>query len=328
MKILLLKKPENAVSHYRGIGVFGPLSRQFPDVQIAYSEAKNITPDIAGCYDWVFSHRPGSDAEINAIYLCYRLGVRVWIDLDDLVWQIPAGNPVQGQYTQKIHTNLHHAMSMATLVTCSTKYLAEQTSQVFNVRAVVVPNAWNEHLFQPHGEPTQTPYEGRIRVLWRGSNTHDADLMHFVTAFKDRENVDFIFMGSNPWYLHKSHVGLLSEIQHIPWQPNTVAYVDALFDIRPHFVVVPLQDNPFNRAKSNIAELEAQAAGAIAIVPDWEEWKSRARYRDAEEHTACDHLTAILNNLKIHLDKYSPPHAERSLSVVNAMRYELLTNRL
>jgi hypothetical protein len=152
--------------------------------------------------------------------------------------------------------------------------------------------------------------------------------MHFVTAFKDRENVDFIFMGSNPWYLHKSQVGLLSEVQHIPWQPNTVAYVDALFDVRPHFVVVPLQDNPFNRAKSNIAELEAQAAGAIAIVPDWEEWKSRARYRDAEEHTACDHLTAILNNLKIHLDKYTPPPADRSLLVVNAMRYELLTNRL
>jgi hypothetical protein len=140
--------------------------------------------------------------------------------------------------------------------------------------------------------------------------------------------VDFIFMGSNPWYLHKSHVGLLSEVQHIPWQANTVAYVDALFDIRPHFVVVPLQDNPFNRAKSNIAELEAQAAGAIAIVPDWEEWRSVVRYNETNEETPCDQLNRILNNLELRLDKYSPPPADRSLSAVNRMRYELLVNRL
>jgi hypothetical protein len=104
--------------------------------------------------------------------------------------------------------------------------------------------------------------------------------------------------------------------------------VDALFDIRPHFVVVPLQDNPFNRAKSNIAELEAQAAGAIAIVPDWEEWRSVVRYKATEEMTEVDMLRAILGTLSMRMSNYTPPPADRSLSAVNAMRYELLTNRI
>ena len=43
--------------------------------------------------------------------------------------------------------------------------------------------------------------------------------------------------------------------------------------ISPKYSVFPLVDTPFNRAKSNIAYLEAIMCGAIIVAPDWQEWR-------------------------------------------------------
>ena len=37
--------------------------------------------------------------------------------------------------------------------------------------------------------------------------------------------------------------------------------------------VVPLKDNLFNHAKSNLAWIEATCAGAMTLAPDWPEWR-------------------------------------------------------
>ena len=43
---------------------------------------------------------------------------------------------------------------------------------------------------------------------------------------------------------------------------------------RTHAIqIVPLADDAFNHAKSNIAYIEAAAAGAVSVVPSWPAWR-------------------------------------------------------
>lgn len=317
MKILILKKPESAVTHYRSTGVWGPLSRQFPDVHIALTESRVLTPDVASCYDWIFAHRPGTEADVNAIYLVKRNGGRIWVDLDDLVWQIPPSNPAGQFYGQKVHEYLFHAIDAADVVTCSTKFLAEQIELTFGKPAIIIRNAWNDYLLK---QQPPTPKEEQIRILWRGSNTHDGDLMAFREVFRDYPNVAWIFMGSNPWFLHDKHGGHLKYVNHIPWDSNIINYYDTLAQVRPHYVIVPLEDNSFNRAKSDIAALEASVFGAVPIVPRWLEWLGyTAMYHDAEDlENTIPAFIATANNF------HKPAPDNRRLSIVNQQRYELL----
>lgn len=320
MKVLILKKPESAVTHYRSAGVWGPLSRQFPDVQIALTDAKLLTPDVASCYDWIFAHRPGTEADVNAIYLVKRNGGRVWIDLDDLVWQIPASNPAGQFYGQRVHEYLFHAIDAADVVTCSTKFLAEQIEATFGKAAFVVRNAWNDYMLK---QQPATAKEEQVRILWRGSNTHDGDLMAFRDVFRDYPNVAWIFMGSNPWFLSKQHGGHLEHINHIPWDANILNYYDTLGQVKPHYVIVPLEDNPFNRAKSDIAALEATLFGATPIVPRWPEWRDyTAMYNDA-----ADLANIIPELIDTTNDIYEPAPITRRLSHVNQQRYAILTSK-
>lgn len=319
MKLLILKKPESAVTHYRSTGVWGPLSRQFPDVQIALTDAKLLTPDIAGCYDWVFSHRPGTEADVNAIYLVKRNGGRVWIDLDDLVWQIPASNPAGQFYGQRVHEYLFHAVDAADVITCSTKFLADEIEKTFGKAAIVIRNAWNDYMLK---QQPPTPKEEQVRILWRGSNTHDGDLMAFRDVFRDYSNVAWIFMGSNPWFLSEAHGGYLKYVNHIPWDANILNYYDTLGQIKPHYVIVPLEDNPFNRAKSDIAALEACVFGAVPIVPDWAEWwRYPVKYNDAAD------LQQLLPDLLAgNVSTQVPAFDNRKLSQTNKLRYAILTS--
>jgi hypothetical protein len=45
-----------------------------------------------------------------------------------------------------------------------------------------------------------------------------------------------------------------------------------LSNYSPLVVHVPLENNKFNKSKSNIALLEGALSGTTAVCPDWEEW--------------------------------------------------------
>ncbi len=96
-------------------------------------------------------------------------------------------------------------------------------------------------------------------------------------------NSRWYFQGYNPYFITErmpEHKALTNT--HIP--------IDTYFRhihsaIRPSLCIVPLWDSPFNKAKSNIAALEAAFAGAPALVPDWAEWKlpGSIRYSSVED---------------------------------------------
>ena len=83
---------------------------------------------------------------------------------------------------------------------------------------------------------------------------------------------------------------------------------------------MPLEDNAFNRAKSDIAALEASVFGAVPIVPDWAEWWSYP-----VNYSSATYLQELLADLIAgDVAAQVPAPDNRRLSIVNQQRYELL----
>jgi hypothetical protein len=98
---------------------------------------------------------------------------------------------------------------------------------------------------------------------------------------------------------------------------------------------VSLEDNTFNRCKSNIAHLEAFSAGAITVAPHWEEWNVAGvlNYDPKSETGLLDAVTQAMEmgfDYKRFLWEKSYKNIQKNhlLSVTNQHRRTLLTDLL
>jgi hypothetical protein len=107
-------------------------------------------------------------------------------------------------------------------------------------------------------------------------------------------------------------------------------YMDAFARLGPWLHIVPLANNGFNRSKSNLAWLEATAAGAVVLAPALEEWQRPGivNYKDASDFG---------NKLSRLMDEFNAPgchpnvtlsrayiRENLSLRCLNAQRWEIL----
>lgn len=290
IKIAVLAKPiESATTFYRSSGVFGYLSRQMSceGWQIHNIAPKNFTPDTAAAYDIVFAHRPVTDDEIRALRNGKLSGAKIWVDIDDLLWLIPASNPARMSFTVIHRENLEKAMTHAHVITVSTEELCRQTKIEFGRESVVIPNAWNDYALQIQQPAIQKEGE-KARIVYRGSNSHDGDLFAHRDAFREFENIEFTFMGCMPWYFYTTYGGHMETIIQEAWTNDIFSYFQRIIQLKPHFVVFPLEDNLFNRCKSNIAAIEATVAGAVCIAPEY-----MPEFKNIAQHSAYNHVEEL-----------------------------------
>jgi hypothetical protein len=167
-------------------------------------------------------------------------------------------------------------------VTCSTEKIRGTLYQ-FNPNVHVVPNAYNDMLLGSRPEPMK---DRRKLVVWRGSSTHDADLAYYMTeilALAERfSEWTFCFIGEPFWQLRRV---MPSPRTLFVKSVDPMEYWEMMGQIQPAIVMVPLEPNAFNEAKSNIAYLEGAYAGAVTVAPMWNEWKHPGvlGYRDKKE---------------------------------------------
>ena len=273
MNILVVRPPaETAVSWYRGTAVIGHLCKA-KDWQMTTLAPKDITPDIIAQFDILFDIRPTTEEALKLIFTAQRAGVKVWVDIDDLLWRIPAANIASRTWSQASKNNLLRAVINADAVTVSTDFLAEETSREFGKPCIVIPNAWNDYTGELPEVWNAPEQEDPFRILYRGSNTHSGDLFAHRDTFQDLPEIEYRFMGEFPWYFFSHYGGHLETIIHEKWQNNILSYFARLDAIRPQAFIFPLEDNDFNRAKSNIAFIEATMCGAVCIasaLPEFE----------------------------------------------------------
>lgn len=271
LKILAaIPNPQGAVSYYRGVGPLSALCKQYQHVQYTLC---NPYQDYQWCdivdYDILFVIRPETQQQINLIRLAKELDIKVWIDFDDLLWGIPPSHPLHFQYRdRKLQSAISQAMHLADKISFSTQYLYKDAMEHYKLefdKCTVLYNAIDTAQIPKH-------YTGGEKVLWRGGPTHEHDLISHkeqLIALSQKHTV--VFYGHAPYQVIKD----LPNHEVITFS-GLMQYFRHLKEENYAFMYVPLEDNPFNRAKSSIAALEALLAGTLAMAPAWEEWENVA----------------------------------------------------
>lgn len=283
---LLVSTPTDfdSSSFYRCWGVLHNLNRKMGGTLHLHNfkAAKYTWAELAG-FDILFIHRPYSPEVLQLAMYCKNIGVKIWVDYDDNLFNLPPENRAFDNFDLDIKKVMRSILEQADIITVSTEALKTFFKESLFVPnpVEVIPNALNDDFFQLATSFNTTP-----NYCWRGSETHHADILDYTN-----EIFEAMQANAHPWYFIGYRPHLLMR-NFVPPKLNYVKPVDPLIyhnnlkAIKPHVMHVPLSDNALNHSKSNIAWIEATFAGAITIAPHWPEWQRPGvlTYKDAEEY--------------------------------------------
>lgn len=320
-------KQSDITSYYRGLGPYGTLARQYSDLEVRYGEKLEI-PNMFWC-DVLVMQRPFTPDHHAWIQTLQQLGKPVIIDYDDDVTHVPSHNPHQKYYnTQDTQFSIKSSLNIAQAVQVSTEPLKAEFDQ-YNKNVIVVPNALDNGLFP---DPKVNWERRRKLVLWRGGESHTNDLKTFhneiCNVVSSNPKWLFEFFGGEEAYMKYRLQPSLTSNTHFTKSQNMLQFVKSIRDMAPSVLIVPLADDKFNRAKSNIAWIEATMTGAVAVAPDMPDWQKPGvvTYSSKEDfQEKVNYLLAHPEELKANWEKsfeYIKTHL--LLETVNQKRYDLI----
>lgn len=335
----VIPTPEDSTSLYRGIGPLAELAHRTQG-ELAVTVANRVDWPTIATADALFVQRPYLPEHVQVIQMFKQWRRPVWVDYDDFLFEVPTDNPTFLRYSnQKTQTAIVDSLLAADVVTVSTPYLRRFLLPILKMarekgepqsddKIIVIPNALLDDGCDH--ESFWAPFRETKTVAWRGSETHQRDLFHhgpgFMHAAAQHTDWQFQFLGYNPWFLTENLPHDRTSI--IPPQ-DPMVFRQLFRKLTPEIVVVPLHDSRFNRAKSNIAYLEAVTAGAITVAPDWEEWRRPGVITYSEAGDLGDALAEAMSlsperRREIHAHAVEHVKKHETLLTRNLQRLELL----
>jgi hypothetical protein len=313
--------PDDTCSFYRGAGPMNELRRVIPEVRV--EQIANTGWSCIRKYDAIFVQRPTTKEHLAIIESARTCNIPTWLDFDDDFTCIPTDNPNWSTFSDpQVQKNLQDACRLANVITVTTESLKTTLGQ-FNQNVLVIPNAYDDYLL---GECKPTERRAPT-ILWRGSNTHQNDLLKFkaeiVATAQKFPDFEWHFLGYYPFFLtdgmrHQFHKAM-----------SINKYFALIRYLRPALLFCPLVDNQFNQAKSNIAWLEATYAGAVTVAPNFPQWRQPGVFNYTDAESFLTQMECAINSLNGEVNAYTQLSAEKvrksfSLSVVNQLRGSVL----
>ena len=192
----------DATSWYRAYGVFPSLNVLLDRELLIVNYMGGTWADIYQ-YDILFLQRPMTRDVLKLAGYAKSLGLKVWIDMDDNLLQLPPESRAFFDFPAETRQCMISMYQIADVVTVSTMALAVVLEQFGAKRVVVIPNALNDQVHR-----MSTVHNAASKdVVWRGSETHVADLLYLQGAIEDaiaKSDDVYHFMGYAPWSIaHK-----------------------------------------------------------------------------------------------------------------------------
>ena len=224
--------------------------------------------------------------------LSKQFGFNLIYEIDDIVFKddIPDYNRCKDPFCdQAVTESIVEIMQSMDEITVTCDYMKEYYKQKIGTnRVTVIPNYppkfWLDNFYKK--DRIQKLYEKnkkRPRILYSGSGTHidvlnktglNDDFKHVTEAIiKARKRFKFVWKGCYPLAV-KPYIDN-GEMEYIEWS-SLLDYPKGLFDTECNAVFASLQDNVFNKSKSNIKMIESGALGMPGAFQDL------CTYKDAE----------------------------------------------
>lgn len=229
--------------------------------------------------DVVVFHRPDDPKKVEAMRLIKQTGRKVVFDNDDTYKSIDA---MKFKHSLEKRTAwLDDAIKEADLVTTTTEFLADEYRKI-NKNVVVLPNCvdpddWDEPIKNTNG---------KVRIGIVGSTAVNKDCHHIKNLLKELsedDNVEIVLFALPPVSDETKKMREIydPEIQFwntlkVEWQPFVPQpdYFETLRQLKLDVMLIPREDNYFNRCKSNIKFLEASMLEIPTIAQGFDDGMS------------------------------------------------------
>jgi hypothetical protein len=312
----------DGTSFYRLSGVIPYLQKEYSDIflrDISNRQDCDWTDYIS--YDIVIFQRPFIEPHLKMISMMKLMGIKVIIDYDDDILNIPMHNPFYISYNAN-KGNIENIIKIADEVWVSTPDL-KKTVVELNKNVTVIPNAHNDYIFPVKNKK---PFNNDTKkVAYRGGTTHEMDVYSRIDEWSSIVNKNkkttFYFIGARFPYLESK----CDDNYVIVPGSHILDYFRNIASLNPNIFIYTLEDTQFNKAKSNISWIEATYAGAAVLAPEYLSEFIRPgiiSFNDSME----DIFNAVKKNYKLleEMNEESWDYIQHKLllSTVNAKRYE------
>ena len=209
---------------------------------------------------------------------------RLIYEIDDICFHedIPDYNKYKTAFTNSdIRNSAQEMMKMCDEITVTCPFMRDYyKAKTGNNNVTVVPNFMPKFWLGHYSDLSRTmesydKNKRKPRILYSGSGAH-FDVENRV-KFKDdfyhvndviRKTIDkytWVFLGAHP--LPIRDLVQSGKVEFHPWK-RLFEYGKGLFDLNVNMIVAPLQDNTFNKAKSDLKYIEACALGLPIACQD------------------------------------------------------------
>lgn len=209
--------------------------------------------------DIVVMQRPFEQQRMVVADIVKRVGKKLVFDNDDTYQSVPN---VMKKHSAIIDQNLKWFIGRADLVTCTTPFLKQEYEQL-NDRVQILPN-----MIDPDDwpEPEPEPEEGaddEFRVGLVGSVTYDDAKAYWndLERLAGTKGVRLVVMGDRNDRDRWSKIGCEYHGFVPVWE-----YPTALRNLKLDVMIIPREDNYFNRCKSPIKFYEASVLGIPVLA--------------------------------------------------------------
>lgn len=234
--------------------------------------------------DIVVMQRPFEDQRKIIFNLLRQVGKKIVFDNDDTYKQLP--RDLNNQYREVIDEQLGWFIRRADLVTTSTEFLKSEYENL-NKNVVVLPNC-----IDPDDWPEPQEYQnGKLRVGLVGSVGYDdwkvcKNDLERLSKEKDIRLVIMFGLSKRDWKLFE---GLNAEYHYfVPMKD----YFQKLKSLKLDLMIIPRQDNYFNRCKSNIKFLEASMLEIPVLAQGFKDGTSPYQQNKNDQN----YLTIVYDN--------------------------------
>lgn len=332
-RILLATKNQNDTTAYlRAMGPFTEKSLRSEVLPIQAPNNYSWFQDWTFFYDvdCVFMHRPSTMVDLYVMEKAKLLGLPLWVDHDDDLENVPPQNPHKKSYGSQEIKVIRESYYLADLLTFGSERHLERVKKEHSVEGLHIANALDDRLLKFKKPFKKTSDTSEWNCAWRGSESHLSDLLYFQTEIsevigKNLSKWFFRFIGINPFWVPY-------EVGHYP-QTNLFEYYKTITTLNAQVHWVALEDNEFNRVKSNLSWLDATLAGSAVLAPNFEEFRypGVALYEADVKRDFYREFMGMLNRGKSELEKmhdFSWEYIQDNLllSKVNQTRRDIIKN--
>ena len=232
-------------------------------LELRFSPAKCLTPELAGWADVVQFVRSDSAAELACAKEFRRAGKYLIYTLDDDLFEIPPDFGSSNYYRREnVRRNMKEIMALCHCFLSPSAHLREKYGKGFEKVCAVEEPA----LFDTPPSPTRKG--GKLRIGFAGSIDRTGDieglLRHalFKIAYDYRDRVSIEFFGAKPQLTDDFH------FRHIPYCDSYEEYQKTMRELNWDIGLAPMPDTEFHRGKHYNKFIEYAACGIVGVYSD------------------------------------------------------------